>query len=190
VHSIQGPLDKQDSCSAPLRLPAAPDAQRSASQRCYKMSRILRAQKCAPPCPAADARRWAAGHGMAGQRDVRGHSSFAVAPAPLQSVRTCSSRYRGPPAGAASITCSWSRRGSRSRCRPRSLAWAGGRFSPSRCFRLRRRTDRRHRTRAPKRPLRAASQASPGPLPFQDRPASHRSRHLPRWRARALRRPR
>jgi hypothetical protein len=26
--------------------------------------------------------------------------------------------------------------------RPRSIAWVGGRFSPSRCFRLRRRTDR------------------------------------------------
>ena len=35
------------------------------------------------------------------------------------------------------ITCSWSRRGSRSCCRPRSLAWVGGRLSPSRWFRLR-----------------------------------------------------
>src|SRR5713101_7592969 len=73
------------------------------------------------------------------------------------------------PARAASITCSWSRRGSRSRCPSRSLAWAGGRSSPCRSFLLRRRTDRRHRTRAPKRSLRAASRASPGPLPFEDR---------------------
>ena len=58
------------------------------------------------------------------------------------------------PARAASITCSWSRRGSRSRCPSRSLAWAGGRSSPCRSFLLRRRTDRRHRTRAPKRSLR------------------------------------
>ena len=49
---------------------------------------------------------------------------------------------RSSPVRAASTTCSWSRRGSRSPCRPRSLAWVGGRFSPSRCFRLRRRTDR------------------------------------------------
>src|SRR5919106_100164 len=95
-----------------------------------------------------------------------------------------------PPVRAASITCSWSRRGSRSRCRPRSLAWAGGRLAPSRCFRLRRRTDRRHRTRAPTRPLQAASRASPRPLPFEDRLASNRSRHLPRCRARARRRSR
>jgi hypothetical protein len=94
------------------------------------------------------------------------------------------------PVRAASITCSWSRRGSRSRCRPRSLAWVGGRFSPSRCFRLRRRTDRHHRTRAPTRLLQAASRGSPGPLPFEDRLASNRSRHLPRCRARALRRSR
>src|SRR5206468_12756453 len=33
------------------------------------------------------------------------------------------------PARAASITCAWSRRGSRSRCPVRSLAWAGGRSS-------------------------------------------------------------
>jgi len=32
-----------------------------------------------------------------------------------------------------------SRRGSRSRCRPPSLAWFGGRLSPSRCFRRHRR---------------------------------------------------
>src|SRR5205809_1920973 len=40
--------------------------------------------------------------------------------------------------------------------RPRTIrrAWAGGRFSPSRSFRLRRRTDRRHRTRVPTRSLR------------------------------------
>ena len=37
----------------------------------------------------------------------------------------------------------------------------------ARCFRRRRRTDRRHRTRAPTRPLRAASRAAPGPLPFR-----------------------
>src|SRR5437870_3270959 len=72
----------------------------------------------------------------------------------------------------------------------RSLAWAGGRSSPSGSCLLRRRTDRRHRTRAPKRSLRAASRASLELLPFEDRPASNRSRRLPRWRARALRRPR
>ena len=88
---------------------------------------------------------------------------------------------------AASITCSWSRQG---RCRPRSLAWVGGRSSPSRYFRLRRRTDRRHRTRAPTRLPQAASRASRGPLRSEDRLASNRSRHLPRCRARALRRPR
>src|SRR5438874_10515262 len=49
------------------------------------------------------------------------------------------------------------------------LAWAGGRLSPSRSVLLRRRTDRRRRTRAPTRPLRAACRASPGPLPFEDR---------------------
>jgi hypothetical protein len=43
------------------------------------------------------------------------------------------------PVRAAPTTCSWSR----------SLAWVGGRLSPSRCFRLHRRTDRRHRTQAP-----------------------------------------
>jgi len=50
------------------------------------------------------------------------------------------------------IACDYrsrSRRTSRSRWRSRSLTWVGGRFSPSRCFRHRRRTDRRHRTRAP-----------------------------------------
>src|SRR6202011_5280114 len=39
-------------------------------------------------------------------------SQFAAA----RSERTCSSRYRTPPARAALITSSWSRRGSRSRC--------------------------------------------------------------------------
>src|ERR1019366_7125501 len=82
------------------------------------------------------------------------------------------------PREAASITCS------------RSLAWAGERSSPCRYFLLRRRSDRRHRTRAPKRPLRAASRGSPRPLPFEDRLASNRSRHRPRCRARALRRSR
>ena len=46
----------------------------------------------------------------------------------------------------AGRTAARRRRGCRIRCRPLSLAWVGGRFSPSRCFRLRRRTDRRHRT--------------------------------------------
>ena len=78
------------------------------------------------------------------------------------------------PARAASITCAWSRRGSRSRCPVRSLAWAGGRSSPSRSCLLHRRTDRRRRTRAPKRPLRAASRASLKLLPFEDRSASIR----------------
>src|SRR5262245_54207398 len=50
--------------------------------------------------------------------------------------------------------------------------------------------NRHHQTRAPKRPLRAASRASPSPLQFGDRLASNRSRHLPRCRARALRRSR
>jgi hypothetical protein len=77
-----------------------------------------------------------------------------------------------------------------SSARPRSLAWVGGRLSPSRCFRLRRRTDRHHRTRAPTHPLQAASRASPGPVPFQDRPASRRSRRLPKCRARVRRRSR
>jgi hypothetical protein len=99
-------------------------------------------------------------------------------------------RYRSSPARAASITCSWSRRGSRSRCPARSLVWTGGRSSPSRSCLLRRRTDRRHRIRAPKRPLRAASRVSPGPLQFEDRLVSNRFRHLPRCRARALHRPR
>ena len=53
-----------------------------------------------------------------------------------------------------------------SRLRPALRVWAGGRSSPSRSLLLRRRTDRPHRTRAPKRSLRAASRASPGPLPF------------------------
>src|SRR5262249_52979201 len=75
-------------------------------------------------------------------------------------------------------------------CPVLGLAWAGGRSAPSRSCLLRRRTDRRHRTRVPKRPLRAASRAPPELLPFEDRLASNRSRHLPRWRARALRRPR
>src|SRR5208283_2671132 len=57
---------------------------------------------------------------------------------------------------------------------------AGGRLSPSRFFRPRRRTDRCHRTRAPTRLFRAACRASPGPLPFEDRLALNRSRHLPR----------
>src|SRR5436309_1468844 len=61
-----------------------------------------------------------------------------------------------------------------SRCPSRSLAWAGGRLSPFRSFLLRRRTDRRHRTRAPTRPLRAASRAFPGPLPFEDRLGARR----------------
>jgi len=42
--------------------------------------------------------------------------------------------------------------GIRSRCPSRSLASAGGRSSPSRSRLLRRRTDRRHRTRAPETP--------------------------------------
>jgi hypothetical protein len=49
---------------------------------------------------------------------------------------------------AASTTCWWSRRESRAGCRSRNLAWIGGRLSPSRCCLRRRRTDRRHRTRA------------------------------------------
>src|SRR5208283_506645 len=56
----------------------------------------------------------------------------------------------------------------------------GGRLSPSRFFRPRRRTDRCRRTRAPTRLFRAACRASPGPLPFEDRLALNRSRHLPR----------
>ena len=56
--------------------------------------------------------------------------------------------------------------GSRGRCPPRRLAWAGGPLSPSRCCPRRRRTGRRHRTRAPRRRLRAACRAAPGPRPF------------------------
>lgn len=44
-------------------------------------------------------------------------------------------------------------------------------LSPSRCFRLRRRTDRHHPTRVPIRLLQAASRASPGLRPSQDRRA-------------------
>src|SRR5262245_3262015 len=51
----------------------------------------------------------------------------------------------------------------------RSLAWAGGRLSPCRCFRLRRRTDRHRRTRVQKRLRQAASPVFPGPLPSADR---------------------
>ena len=76
------------------------------------------------------------------------------------------------PARATSTACSQGRCGSRSRCRPRSLGWASGQLSPSCSFLRRRRIDRRHRTRAPTRPLQAASQASLGPLPFKDRLAS------------------
>ena len=79
-------------------------------------------------------------------------------------------QVKGPivESGAAWVGADPSRRDVR-RCLPRSLAWAGGRLSPSRCFRRRRRTDRRHRTRAPTRRRRAASRASPAPLPFADR---------------------
>jgi hypothetical protein len=103
---------------------------------------------------------------------------------PLKQVRAgvvlpAARRPRGP----LSTTCAWGGWGSPSRWPSRSLVWVGGRFSPCRCFRLRRRTDRRHRTRAPTRPLQAASRASPGPLPFEDLFAANRSRHLPRCRA-------
>src|SRR5262249_44085514 len=50
------------------------------------------------------------------------------------------------------------------RSRPLSLAWGGGRLSPFRRWRRRRKTGRRRRPRAPTRPRRAASRASPGPL--------------------------
>src|SRR5882672_11548392 len=66
-----------------------------------------------------------------------------------------------------------------------TLFWAGGRLSPSRCFHLRRRTDRRRQTRALTSLLRAAFRAAPGPLRFGGRFASDHSRHLPRYRARA-----
>ena len=49
---------------------------------------------------------------------------------------------------AASMTGIWRRR----EIRPRRLTWASGRCSASRCLHLRRRTDRRHQTRAPTRP--------------------------------------
>ena len=48
------------------------------------------------------------------------------------------------------------------------LVGIAARLAPCRCFRRRRRTDRRHRTRAPTRPRRAAFRASPAPLPFAD----------------------
>src|SRR5580692_5890516 len=111
-------------------------------------------------------------------------------PAPRSERRDLPVEASKPAREGALITSSWSRRGSRSRCPSRSLVWAGGRFSPCRYFLLRKRTNRRHRTRAPKRPLRAASRAAPEPLPFEDRLAANRSRHLPRWRATALRRSR
>jgi sugar phosphate isomerase/epimerase len=70
------------------------------------------------------------------------------------------------------------------------LVSAVGRSSPCRFFLLRRRTDSPRRTRGQTRLRRAASRADPGHVPFPDRPASRRSRRLPTWRARALRRPR
>jgi len=94
------------------------------------------------------------------------------------------------------------RSGHRQRCCPRLLArpclfglaagprLAGGCFSPSRCLRRRKRTGRRRRTLAPSRPSQAASRAVPGPDPFEGRPASHRSRRLPKSRARVRRRSR
>ena len=53
-----------------------------------------------------------------------------------------------------------------------SLAWVGGRSSPSRSFLLRRRTDRRHRTRAPKSPTPGgiSSLSSTSPVRGCDRP--------------------
>src|SRR5258708_32930330 len=56
---------------------------------------------------------------------------------------------------------------SRWRARPHfiGLAAAGGRVSPFRCFRLRKRTDRCHWIRAPIQRRRAASQPPPAPLP-------------------------
>ncbi len=65
-----------------------------------------------------------------------------------------------------------------------------GRLLPSRSFLLRKRIDRLHRTRAPTHPFLAASRASPGPLPFEDRLASNRSHQLPRCRARVRHRSR
>ena len=50
-----------------------------------------------------------------------------------------------------------------------SVAWAGGRLSLCRCFRRRRKIDRRHRTPAPTHLFPVASRVSPKPLPFQDR---------------------
>jgi len=58
-----------------------------------------------------------------------------------------------------------------------SLAGAGGHSSPSRCGLLRRRTDRRRRTRAPTRPLRAASPA--GSTGLKSLPSAHVSPESP-----------
>ena len=89
------------------------------------------------------------------------------------------------PVRAASVTCSWSRRGSRSLCRPRNLAWVGGRFSPSRCFRLRRRTDRRHRirTRSPSRAIAMPRSASAGASSRKATGSVRRGDHPPRAHA-------
>ena len=85
--------------------------------------------------------------------------------------------------GAISSPCCWRvTAGALASLQTRRLqirAWAGGRPSPSRSFLLRRKTGRGHRTQALRRPLQAASQFSPGPLPFADRSAANRSRHLP-----------
>ena len=72
---------------------------------------------------------------------------------------------------------------------PPRLAWAGGRPAPCRCFRRRRRTDRRHRTRAPTTPapagisslsstspvrgsMRRNSLSSPSQVPCQSSPST------------------
>ena len=77
-------------------------------------------------------------------------------------------RWNASQRPAAAITCAWGgppggglpggRGGSRRRCPPREMASAGGRLSLSRFFLRRRKTGRRHRIRAPRRPLRAASE--------------------------------
>lgn len=91
---------------------------------------------------------------------IQSAMSMANRPAGGPSRRFVEARPRGP----LRSLCSLSQSGFRSR----SLAWAGGRLSPCRCFHRRRKTDRRHRIRALTRLFQAAYQASPGPFPSQD----------------------
>src|SRR5262245_32115389 len=93
-------------------------------------------------------------------------------------------------AGVAAAITSWWRRYDPRWYWRQCLALAGGCFSPCRCFRRRRRTDRGRPIQAPTHLRQQASRAFPRLLRCEDQRASRRSRHLPRWRARVRRRPR